>query len=147
MKATDLREGQGGAPGLGLWTRRHKWGQQVRPHKRPSTPLGRTQAGSASSPSRLDFPFSPLCFSTSFPPWHWLGWRIRGVQGPPSLSEAQPTVLQAASLARSLGHQDCQPVHRPGLQGSVPSFWAPDPQARQPLQALTAAPPWPIPHA
>lgn len=73
MKATDLREGQGVATGLGLWTRRHKWGQQVRPHERPSTPLGRTQAGSASSPGRLDFPFSLLCFGTSFPPWHWLG--------------------------------------------------------------------------
>lgn len=81
--------------------------------------LQHTQAGSTSSLGRPAFPFSPLCLGKNFPSLHWLGWRIRGPGYLLSLLEARPTVLQAASLARSLGH--CNPP-----QGSAPSILAPD---------------------
>ena len=90
------------------------------PHGGLAPGLQHTQAGSTSSLGRPAFPFSPLCLGKNFPSLHWLGWRIRGPGYLLSLLEARSTVLQAASLARSLGH--CTP---PPPQGSVPSIPAP----------------------
>ena len=112
------------------------------PHGGLAPGLQHTQAGSTSSLGRPAFPFSPLCLGKNFPSLHWLGWRIRGPGYLLSLLEARSTVLQAASLARSLGH--CTP---PPPRAQCPPSRHLITQAPRPFQALPATSLWHISHA